>query len=130
MRQAGVSPGGLDFQPLRGGASSRPRVYMPISLYGGSSNPQRRRSQTVEYRFVRGDERRAGNALVMPFAVQLRDGSLDLDGTVAEPPGMFIDELRSDGQATERLNITVHAARDLAQALLEAADEIDRWATT
>jgi len=66
----------------------------------------------------------------MPFAVQLPDGSLDLDGTVAEPPGMFIDELRSDGQATERLNITVHAARDLAQALLEAADEIDRWATT
>ena len=41
----GCPPGGLDFQPLRGGASSRPRVYMPISVHGGSSNPQQRRSQ-------------------------------------------------------------------------------------
>jgi len=45
MPRAGVSLGGLDFQPLRGGARSRPRVYMPISVHGGSSNPQRRRSQ-------------------------------------------------------------------------------------
>ena len=35
--------------------------------------------------------------------------AIDTDGTVAEPPGVMIPELR-DGQATQCPNITVHAA--------------------
>ena len=42
---------------------------------------------------------------------------------------MIISEL-DDGGGCELLNVSMQDARKLAQALLEAADEIDRWATT
>ena len=42
---------------------------------------------------------------------------------------MIISEL-DDGGGCELLNVSMQDARKLAQALLQAADEIDRWATT
>lgn len=39
---------------------------------------------------------------------------------------MIISEL-DDGGGCELLNVSMQDARKLAQALLEAADEIDRW---
>jgi hypothetical protein len=54
------------------------------------------------------------------------DGSIDITGQVAEQPTVMIDELR-DGVAWECLTVNVQGARNLAKALIAAADEIDGW---
>jgi hypothetical protein len=54
---------------------------------------------------------------VHPTAIQFSDGRVD-DGSVHEPPSVY---LRDDALSTAQ-------ARDLAAALIEVADELDRWA--
>jgi hypothetical protein len=81
------------------------------------------------YRLVWGDARRAesSNFSVQPVAVQLRDGSVPIQGVDSQQPFIHVDELEN-GVSYEGLTITVDAARGLAAALLAAADEIERWA--
>ena len=54
---------------------------------------------------------------VQPTAVQFSDGRVD-DGSVHEPPHVYLGD---DG-------LSCAQARALAAALIEAADEVDRWA--
>ena len=54
---------------------------------------------------------------VQASAVQFADGSID-DGGVHEPPHVYLGD---DG-------LTSAQARELAAALLDTADEVDRWA--
>ena len=70
------------------------------------------------------------NIVLSPCAAQLPDGSIDHAGVVSEPPSVMIISELDDGGGCELLNVSMQDARKLAQALLEAADEIDRWATT
>jgi hypothetical protein len=84
-----------------------------------------------EYRFVTNDHRVEGTNIVLsPCAAQLPDGSIDTEATVAsDPPHVTIYEI-TNGHTWERMRVDLTDARKLAQALLDAADEIDRWATT
>jgi len=70
------------------------------------------------------------NIVLSPCAAQLPDGSIDHAGVVSEPPSVMIISELDDGGGCELLNVSMQDARKLAQALLQAADEIDRWATT
>ena len=54
---------------------------------------------------------------VQAAAIQFADGSID-DGSVHEPPHVYLGD---DG-------LTSVQARELAAALIETADEVDRWA--
>jgi hypothetical protein len=54
---------------------------------------------------------------VQATAVQLSDGRID-DGSVHEPPHVYLDD---DALSSAQ-------ARALAAALIDAADEADRWA--
>ena len=83
-----------------------------------------------DYRVVWGDARPvpAANISLQPHAVQLRDGTID-DGTAEEPPRIAIDKILGDGNFADCLSVTVQGARNLAEALLAAADELDGWAT-
>jgi hypothetical protein len=83
-----------------------------------------------DYRLVWGADRPvpASDISLAPHAVQLRDGSID-DGAVAEPPGIAVEEVDDDGRRGEHFSITAQGARNLAQALIEAAELIDGWAT-
>lgn len=78
------------------------------------------------YRLVWGERRpvQATNLAIMTCSAQLPNGSFDAAGEVAEPPAIFIDEIR-DGRNCDCLTVTVAGARELAQALIAAANEID-----
>ncbi len=84
-----------------------------------------------EFRFVFSKTRADGtNFVLWPCAAQLPDGSIDTEATVTnDPPHVDINEL-VDGRLHERMRVDLKDARKLAQALLEAADELDRWANT
>jgi hypothetical protein len=69
----------------------------------------------------------ASDISLAPHAVQLRDGTID-DGTIYEPPGISVEEVGDDGRRGEHFSVTVQGARNLAQALIEAADGLDGWA--
>jgi len=73
------------------------------------------------YRLIFGATREIadGTAWVSTSAVQWADGSIDTDGRIEEPHIAVVDnnDLLSSKQA-----------RELAAALLEAADELDEWA--
>jgi hypothetical protein len=73
------------------------------------------------YRVILGAYRRVTDhkVLVSPSAVQWADGSVD-DGRI-EAPQVYIFELG------ESAPLNSDQARELAAALLEAADEIDGW---
>lgn len=89
-----------------------------------------------EYRIIHGetvevpaDDR--DPLLVTPYITQLRDGTFSVDEE-HDKPLIFVDELRNDRPATgpyaqERLTITRETARELAAALIDAADELDGW---
>ncbi len=67
--------------------------------------------------------------LVSAVATQLRDGSINIEPEDHDVPLVFVDELDKDGMSRERLTIGIEGARGLARALLEAAAELDGWAT-
>ena len=71
---------------------------------------------------------RAANISLQPHAVQLSVGTID-DGTFVEPPGIAVEDIGDDGRRGEHFSVIVHEARNLAQALIVAADELDGWAT-
>ena len=87
-----------------------------------------------EFRFVWREHRRvdATNIALTPCAAQLHDGSIDTDGAVSdEPPGVFIDEVEDDGEMGRKcLKVSVQGAKNLAAALIEAADAVDAWSET
>ncbi len=81
------------------------------------------------YRVISGPHREvalgnasdAPQAIVCFHAVQFADGTIDVEGRV-EPPGISVD--------IEWKNIlTSDQARVLAAIVMQAADEIDRWAS-
>jgi|KBSSwiStaDraftv2_1062776.scaffolds.fasta_scaffold03943_1 hypothetical protein len=76
------------------------------------------------YRVIFGVDRTITDTAVCVYSavVQLADGSID-QGTVAGP-SVNISNNRTDGP-----QLNVDQARELAQALLAAADEIDGWVT-
>lgn len=79
-----------------------------------------------DFRFVWGERRPVDgtNLALMTCSAQLPNGSIDATGEVAELPVVFIDEIR-DGQIHEGLKVTAQGARQLARALIAAADELD-----
>jgi hypothetical protein len=69
------------------------------------------------------------NLVLSPCAAQLPDGSIDTEITVTtDPPHVNIYEL-VDGDTRERRRVNLKDARKVAQALLEAVDEVDRAAS-
>jgi hypothetical protein len=60
-----------------------------------------------------------------PFASQRVDGAI-VD-TEFDRLLVFVDELRDDGTSQEMTSITAREARDLAAALIKAADVLDSW---
>ncbi|WP_156764709.1 hypothetical protein [Mycobacterium sp. 1081908.1] len=77
-----------------------------------------------EFRIFHGPDRTVSNAAGKKIAevrtggIQRRDGSID---TTECPPSMDVYVLTDDG-------LTAEQARELAAALLMAAEELDRWA--
>ena len=72
------------------------------------------------YRLLFGELRNIGGVkftTVQATAIQFADGSID-DGSMHEPPHVYLGD---DG-------LTSVQARELAAALIETADEVDRWA--
>jgi hypothetical protein len=55
---------------------------------------------------------------VQPTAIQFSDGRID-DGSVHEPPHVYLADNA----------LTTTQARELAATLIEAADEVDGWAS-
>jgi hypothetical protein len=55
---------------------------------------------------------------VQPTAIQFSDGRVD-DGSVHEPPHVYLADNA----------LTAAQARELAATLIEAADEVDGWAS-
>lgn len=76
------------------------------------------------YRTVFGVDRGVtdSTARVYIAAIQLADGSLD-DGSI-EAPGLYVCDGERDG-----LHLNSDQARELASVLLQAAAELDGWAT-
>src|SRR6478672_898713 len=78
----------------------------------------------LPYRVLLGESRsingRRDSVSVQPTAVQFADGRFD-DGTVFEPPQVYLNDDYS---------FTAVQARELAAAIIEAADTIDRWTNT
>lgn len=74
------------------------------------------------YRIIVGADRRVTDhtVRVSPSAVQRADGSVDGHGDI-EAPQVYVFELG------ESAPLNSDQARELAAALLEAADEIERW---
>jgi hypothetical protein len=72
------------------------------------------------YRFIRGADRAiAGTTVrVLTGAFQFADGSIDVDGQVDVP------NVAIDGDVD---HLSADQARQLAAAVLAAADEIDKW---
>jgi hypothetical protein len=65
---------------------------------------------------------------VYTHAIQLADGRID-DGTAEEPPGISLDIIGDGGRLAESgVTVSGAGARVLAAALLECADELERWA--
>jgi hypothetical protein len=81
-----------------------------------------------EYRIISTDANpvEATGLLVSMVATQLRDGSISVDDS-HDAPLVFVDEL-IDGRSYERLTVSAEGARNLAAALVLAADELDGWA--
>ena len=77
-----------------------------------------------QYRIVTTDARPvdATDLIVSVSAVQLPDGSIDKD----ESPLVWVDE-QVDGRRCECFNITTAGARQLARALIAAAEQVDGW---
>jgi hypothetical protein len=62
---------------------------------------------------------------VSAVATQLADGSIEVEDF--DGPLVLVDELDESGTATERLTVSPGAARNLARALIDAADQVDGW---
>ena len=66
---------------------------------------------------------------IQPHAVQLADGSIDVNTRArGDRPGIAIDETR-DGNTRDCLNVTLDSARHRVAALIALIDEVDRWAS-
>ena len=64
-----------------------------------------------------------------PHAVQLADGSIDVNTRArGDRAGIAIDETR-DGNTRDCLNATLDGARHRVAALIALIDEVDRWAS-
>jgi hypothetical protein len=74
------------------------------------------------YRILLGPERGVGrlDARVWISAAQFADGTIDDNRALIEPPYVHV-QVDDDG-------MTADEARQFAQALIEAADEVDTWA--
>jgi hypothetical protein len=60
------------------------------------------------------------DVIVGTTAVQYRDGRID-DGTIEEPPLVYVETCSDSG-------LTSTEARQLAEHIIECADQIDGWA--
>ena len=65
---------------------------------------------------------------IQPHAVQLADGSIDVNKQSGDRPGIAIDEIH-DGNTRDCLNVTLDSARHRVAALIALIDEVDRWAS-
>ncbi|HEY2085220.1 MAG TPA: hypothetical protein VGH54_04165 [Mycobacterium sp.] len=72
-----------------------------------------------------GDER---SIIVAPCAAQLPDGSVATDERASNAPVIVLQGKNADGALRDLLTVPASRARELASALLEAADELDGWA--
>jgi hypothetical protein len=86
------------------------------------------------YRFFEGETREIAtesthsphNVGLFAHAAQYHDGAID-DGAI-EPPGVSLHTGNEDGPRTDTgIVLSSSAARQLADVLVMAADEIDRW---
>jgi hypothetical protein len=97
-----------------------PNVYPPadVATAGDWSDDE-------PSRIIYGQRHEIGALVVAAWACQSSDGSVEgNDGN-----DVFVDEMDEHGYQCERLNLSVAEARQLAQALLAAADTADGWAT-
>jgi hypothetical protein len=77
--------------------------------------------QFGQYRMVRGAKRDvAGEVEVWTSAAQCADGTVDADGRI-EPPLVHVRDRGACG-------LTVEQARELADAILDAINDLDGWA--
>jgi hypothetical protein len=60
--------------------------------------------------------------IVAPYAAQLPDASIGAEGRV-----IVIQGKHADGSLRDMVTVPASRARELAQAILDATDEIDRW---
>ena len=66
---------------------------------------------------------------LQPHAIQLADGSIDVNTeSAADRPGIAMDEI-CDGNTRDCLNVTLDGARHLVAALIALIDEVDGWAS-
>ena len=80
-------------------------------------------------RIIWGDARtvEATGISLQAHAVQLADGSIDVNTRArGDRPGIAIDETR-DGNTRDCLNVTLDGARHLVAALNALIDEVDGW---
>ncbi|MDT5075999.1 MAG: hypothetical protein QOJ80_636 [Mycobacterium sp.] len=98
--------------------------FPDISPPGGTTEDSWQHNDPRHYRVVFGADRTVTDhrLTVSTNVVQWADGTIDLDGTV-EAPHVYVFEL---GEGNP---LNSDQARELASVLLEAAAEIDGWAT-
>ena len=79
-------------------------------------------------RIIWGDARtvEATDISLQAHAVQLADGSIDVNKQSGDRPGIAIDEI-CDGNTRDCLNVTLDGARHLVAALNALIDEVDGW---
>jgi hypothetical protein len=75
------------------------------------------------WRIIYGQRHEIGALVVAAWAGQQRDGSVQGN----DGHDVFVDEMDEHGYQCERLNLSIAEARQLAQALLAAADTADGW---
>jgi hypothetical protein len=76
-----------------------------------------------EWRIIYGKRHEIGPLVIAAWACQQHDGSIE--GNSGHD--VFVDEMDEHGYQCERLNLSVAEARQVAQALLTAADTADGW---
>jgi hypothetical protein len=94
-----------------------PDVAPPADAFAGKWGDEE------PWRIIYGQRHEIGTLVTGAWACQQLDGSIrGNDGH-----DVYVDEMDEHGYQCERLNLSIAEARQLGQALLDAADEVDGW---
>jgi hypothetical protein len=94
--------------------------YPDIALPAGATDAG---DWCEDSRTIHGQRHEIGAIVVGAWASQQPNGSVERN----DEHDVYVDEMDKDGYQCERLNLTSAQARQLAQALLAAADTADGW---
>jgi len=94
-----------------------PNIAPPLGGFAGDWGDEK------PWRIIYGQRHEVGTYVTGAWACQ------QSDGTVRGNDGhdVYVDKMDEHGEQCEKLNLSAAEARELAKALLAAADDIDGW---